>query len=155
MAVTSLVILAAIVAVGVALTRAEDAGALGPVLIAVAVIIPVVLMVCALFAPLGFTVDAAGVVVNRMGPKVCILHGDIAGVCCVTRQDVGFSVRLLGSGGFLGFYGRFWSGRLGKHRAYVTHARDMVLIECHSGEKFLLSPFPADIFVAAVEKARA
>ena len=55
---------------------------------------------------------------------------------------------------FFGFFGRFWSRRLGHHRMYATNMRDLVFVERVDGTKFILSPYPADVFVAAVEEAR-
>ncbi len=117
-------------------------------------VIPFALMVAALFAPLGYTVDNMGIIVNRLGPKVCILHSEIKEIARVDRRQIGFSLRLLGSGGFMGSYGRFWSAGLGKYRAYMTNSKDLVLITRHNGERFLLSPFPADGFLEAVEDGR-
>lgn len=148
--VTLVVIAVVIVIMGVAMAQAERT----PVLIAIVMIVPLALAVTALFAPLGYTVDAVGIMVNRMGPKVCILYDEIAKIRRVRWSDVGLSVRFLGSGGFLGFYGRFWSRRLGRHRAYVTSGRNLVLIECLDGEKLLISPYPADLFMELVEKVR-
>jgi len=117
-------------------------------------VVPFALMIEVLFAPLGYTADGMGIVVNSLGPRVCILHSEIAEIRRITRREVGFTVRVLGSGGFLGSYGRFWSARLGKHRAFVTNRKDMVLITQKDGSRFLLSPFPVDAFIAAVEGNR-
>ncbi len=155
---TSLCIALVVVVTGVALSQVEkivpDDDVMRQRLSAVVMVVPFVLMVAVVFAPLGYTVDEIGIVVNRLGPRVCILHSDIAEIRRIGRREIGFTVRILGSGGFLGSYGRFWSSRLGKHRAYVTNAKDRVLITQHDGERFLLSPFPADGFIAAVESAR-
>lgn len=155
--ITLLVIVVVIIVCGAALTQAEkgssqDVGERVS-LVAVALIVPVILMASALFAPLGFTVDQAGIVVNRMGPRICIPHSEITEIRRLARRDVGFSIRLAGSGGFLGSYGRIWSTRLGKHRAYVTSSKDLVLICCRDGVKFLLSPYPAEVFIEAVDQA--
>ena len=155
---TLLVIGVAIIAVGGVLSKAEnvssDDEASRAALIAAAMIVPVALLVAVVFAPLGYTVDDVGIVVNRMGPKVCILHGEIAVIGRIRRRDVGFCLRLGGSGGFFGSFGRFWSRRLGHHRMYATNSRDLVYIERVDGTKVILSPFPADVFIAAVEEAK-
>ena len=117
-------------------------------------VVPFVLVVAVLFAPLGYTVDAFGTVVNRLAPRVCILHSEIAEIRRLKRHEVGLAIRFCGSGGFFGSYGRYWSMRLGRYRAYTTNSKDLVLITRHDGMRFLLSPFPADAFIAAVENAR-
>lgn len=156
--VTLLVIAVAIVAVGGVLSQAEKvaAGNVGTraALVAAAMIVPVALLITVVFAPLGYVVDDVGIVVKRMGPKVCIIHSEIAEIRLIGQRDLGFSLRLGGSGGFFGFFGRFWSRRLGHHRMYATNGRDLVYIELVDGVKIILSPYPADLFVAVVEETR-
>jgi hypothetical protein len=156
--VTLVVIGVAIVAVGIVLSRAEAMsrgnGMVRAAVLCVAMIVPLALVIAVVFAPLGYTVDDVGIVVNRIGPKVCILHGEIADIGRLSARDVGFSVRVCGSGGFFGWFGRFWSRRLGHHRMYATNMRDLVFVELVDGKKFIVSPYPADVFVAVVEAAR-
>ena len=156
--ITLLVVLVVVAVSGTALIQAEklpsEDTAERTLLVALALIIPSILMASVLFAPLGFTVDQAGIVVNRMGPRICICYGEIVEIRRLTRTDIGFSVRVAGSGGFLGFFGRFWSTRLGSHRAYITNGKDLVLICRHDGVKFVLSPHPASVFIEALEQAR-
>lgn len=156
--VTLLVILVVVIVSGVLLMQAEKLSSQDAAerafLVAAALVVPLILMASVLFAPLGYSVDPAGIVVNRMGPRICIPHSEITEIRRLARRDVGFSVRLAGSGGFLGSYGRFWSTRLGKHRACITNGKDLVLICCRDGVQFLLSPYPAEVFIEAVEQAR-
>ena len=156
MLITVLVILLAVVVAGISIKAADTPDqdtATRTILFAVAMGVPVILLTCVVFAPLGYVVDETGVVVNRIGPKVLILRSEIAEIRWLTKSDVGFSLRFWGSGGFFGFYGWFWSTRLGRHRAYITNAKELVLIQCHDGRKFLLSPSPADVFVATLQQA--
>jgi hypothetical protein len=37
---------------------------------------------------------------------------------------------------------------------YATNMRDLVFVERMDGTRFILSPYPADVFVAAIEEAR-
>jgi hypothetical protein len=156
--VTLLVIGVAIVAVGGVLSQAEkvspDERASRAVLIAAAMVVPAALLISVVFAPLGYTVDDVGIVVNRIGPKVCVLHSEIREIRRMAPGDLGFSLRVGGSGGFFGFFGRFWSRRVGHHRMYGTNGRDLVYIERVDGVKIILSPYPAGAFVATVEAAR-
>jgi len=112
-------------------------------------------MVTVLFAPLGYTVERAGIVINRMGRNVYVLYDDILEVQRLGRGDVGFGIRLWASGGFFGFYGSFWSRRLGRVQAYVTDTRHLVLITRVDGRKLLVSPCPADVFMELVQNKRA
>jgi hypothetical protein len=156
--ITLLVIVVAIVAMGAVLKQVEHISPGGgwerALLTLAALLLPVILMVTVIFAPLGYTVDNAGIMVNRMGRNICVPYAEIADIRLVDRRDVSFAIRVCGCGGFFGFYGRFWSKRLGKFHAYVTDTRQLVLITCTDGRKILLSPFPADVFTELVRSMR-
>ncbi len=57
-------------------------------------------------------------------------------------------LRTFGSGGMFGFFGWFWSRKLGHYRAYVTNRRKMVLVEAE--RPYLLSPERPDDFLGAL-----
>ena len=116
-------------------------------LIAVALLVPCVLMVAVLFAPLGYAVTPSGIVVRRMGPNVFIDRRQIAEVRRMRPRDVGLVLRTFGSGGFFGFFGWCYSRPLGHFKAYATNRRNLVLVQLADGAKFLLSPHPAETFV--------
>ncbi|HPC95518.1 MAG TPA: PH domain-containing protein [Sedimentisphaerales bacterium] len=155
---TLVVILLVIVAVAVVLRAAGQPALKGTAaakwLIAVAFLPAVMIAITVLFAPLGFTVDPVGVIVNRMGPNVYIRHEEIATIERIEPRQAGFSIRVLGSGGFFGHFGWFYSRPLGWFRCYVTDRRELVVIRLHDGRKLVLSPHPAEVFVEYVERAR-
>ncbi|UCD51343.1 MAG: hypothetical protein JSW27_01665 [Phycisphaerales bacterium] len=156
--VTLAVVVVVVVATGAVLTKAErvspedESARLR--LTAVALILPMILMICVLFAPLGYTIDDVGIVINRLGPNICILYSEVAEIRLINRRDLGFGVRLCASGGFFGFYGRFWSTRMGRFQAYVTDTKHLVLITRIDATKLLISPLPANLFVEVVENVR-
>lgn len=114
----------------------------------------VILSVTILFAPLGFTVDPVGIIVHRLGPNIYIRHEEIAAIQRIEPVQIGFGIRVFGSGGFFGFFGSFYSRRLGRFRGCITNRRDLVLIELQDGTKLVLSPHPADAFVECAQRAR-
>ena len=82
-----------------------------------------------------------------MGPNVFIDRRQIAEVRRIRRRDVGLVLRTFGSGGFFGFFGRFYSRPPGRFKIYATNGKDLVLVELADGAKFLLSPHSAEAFV--------
>ena len=48
------------------------------------------------------------------------------------------TVRLCGSGGFMGFWGWFREKGIGRYFAYYGRAKDCFLVELHDGRKYLL-----------------
>jgi len=59
-------------------------------------------------------------------------------------------LRLFGSGGFLGWFGFFYNGSLGRFWAYAGNRDDLVLLTKTDGRKIVLSPHPPDAFLAAI-----
>ncbi len=150
--ITAVVIFATIFVVGVTLRIATGPG---PTWLAPLAFVPAaVLSVAILFAPLGFTVDSVGVIIHRLGRNIYIRHDEIAAIERLEARQVGFGLRILGSGGFFGYFGSFWGHQLGRFRGYITNRRDLVLITLHDGAKLVLSPHPGDVFVEYARGAR-
>jgi hypothetical protein len=55
-------------------------------------------------------------------------------------------MRVAGSGGLFGYYGRFWNRSLGAFRAYATRRSDLVRVDT-ADERFVLSPDAPDRFL--------
>ncbi len=108
----------------------------------------------AAFAPWSYAVRADGIVVNRLGPSVVIAYEDIQELRPIDSREIGFAWRTFGSGGFLGWFGRFYSRPLGGFRAYATNRRDLILITKTDGAKIVISPYPPDAFLEAVQRNR-
>ncbi len=138
-----------------AAAEAAPAETVARALLTAAAFVPaVILCVTVLFAPLGYTVHRKAILVNRMGRPVVIACRQIAEIRRIDAAEIGFAVRIAGSGGFFGAFGRFYSRRLGRFRAYITNRNDLILVTQADGTKTVLSPSPADVFVETVEKAR-
>jgi len=122
-----------------------------PVLLVVTALLPwAVLAVVALFAPRSYRVEPDGIVVKRLGPAAVIRYERIREIRRISPDDVGFAWRTFGSGGFLGWFGRFYSRRLGAFRAHATNMADLVLVTEVDGTKIVISPHPPDEFLEAV-----
>jgi hypothetical protein len=90
-------------------------------------VVPGILLVGLLFAPMGYTVSSANVTVNRLGRNLVISRASIDGFC--------------------GSYGLFYSSGLGIFRAYVTNSASLVLITLKGTKKIVLSPESPDEFI--------
>lgn len=131
----------------------EESRAAGILVIVVALALPCACALTIAFAPLGFAVTADGIVVRRMAGNVWIWHAEIARIERIDRHDVGPAIRVWGSGGAFGFFGKFYSRRLGWFRGHMTDSKDLVLVTRINGSKFVISPHPAGLFVAAAHEA--
>ena len=102
------------------------------------------LPVAALFAPRKYIVTPTHVIIWCFGPNVLIPRDEIS---LVKQISIGGAYRTCGAGGFLGYWGWFWSKSLGKFRAYLTRYDNAVLIQNSMGEKVVVSPDDPDGFV--------
>lgn len=109
--------------------------------------------IVALFVPVSFEVRSDGIVVKRIGWDVVISRGEIRGIRRVEPEEARFAWRLFGSGGLFGWFGLFYNGRLGDFWAYAGNREDLVLLTRTNGEKIVVSPYPPDAFIAAVQEA--
>ncbi len=115
-----------------------------------------VVAVCALtivfgwaLAPRGFSIEGSRLVVERPLRRVEVPLSAIRAAGPLPDDALARSVRVAGSGGFFGYYGRFWNRRLGAFRAYATRRRDLVHVDT-ADERFVLSPEPAARFLEAL-----
>ncbi len=99
------------------------------------------------FSPRGFSLGPDGLHIHRpFGPHLLAFNR----VRSARRAQPGelCGLRTFGSGGMFGFFGWFWSRKMGHYRAYVTHRQDMVLVEAE--RPYLLSPERPDDFLRAL-----
>lgn len=102
------------------------------------------LVVMARFAPSGYRLAADGVHVERRSRPVVIPYRMIRAVDREPRQLAGIS--LLGSRGIFGWFGTFWSPRLGFYRLYLSNRTGIVWLATSKG-LVGLSPDRPDEFV--------
>ena len=119
-----------------------------------ALLITGIFSVVTLFAPRSYMVRADGIVPNRLGPSLVIAYKHIRELRRIDAHEIGFAYRICGSGGFLGWFGWFYSRSLGRFRAYATNHRDLVLIIMTDGMKMVISPDPPNRFLEVVQKNR-
>ncbi len=101
------------------------------------------------FSPRGFSLSPDGLRIHRpFGTHVLPFDRIRAARRAQSGELCG--LRTFGSGGMFGFFGWFWSRRLGHYRAYVTHRQDMVLVEAE--RPYLLSPERPDDFLRALSQ---
>jgi len=116
------------------------------------IIIAAILCVSVLFSPGCFYVTDDSVIVKRPGPDVVIRISDIEEIRRIRLREFGFCIRTFGVGGFFGYYGKFYSFRIGRFNAYATNPKSLVLIICNDGKKYVLSPEGVDEFVEMVKQ---
>ena len=113
-------------------------------------VLPVAIGVAAIvlawaLAPRGFEIGGAALRVDRALLPVQIPLSSIRAAALLPGGLRG-AVRLGGTSGAFGYYGRFWSRALGSFRLYATRTDGLVLVDTER-ERFVLSPEPPERFL--------
>jgi hypothetical protein len=118
-----------------------------------AVVAALVLLVLALswaFAPVAYEVDAGAVrILRRARAPIEIPLAAVRAAGPLPDGAVLRALRLGGSGGLFGWYGRHWTRALGELRVHATRRTGLVQLDTPDA-RWVLTPEPADRFVEAV-----
>lgn len=100
----------------------------------------------------GYGLDAEGLHIFRpIGEVKYALH-DIRSITSITSKELGFGVRTFGSGGFMGYFGRFFYRNYGHVTLYATDREKMLLITLADDKKIIISPDDTAAFMAAFQE---
>jgi len=144
------VLLAAVVGIiGVATVRA---GAPAALVAGVAALVAAILGAAWSLAPRAFAVEASQVRIERPLRPIAIPVRSIRSAGLLPEGALRGALRLGGSGGLFGYYGRFWSRGLGAFRLYATRRDGLVWIDTPD-ERFVLSPDAPERFLEEVRAA--
>ncbi len=69
----------------------------------------------------------------------------------ITKDEVGFVLRLCGAGGLWGGFGLMWSRNVGKFDAYISSLHAMVRIDRRDARPLVISPADPDAFVRELQ----
>jgi hypothetical protein len=138
----------AVLLAGLGLATSHGDASLGWPLFIAPVVLPVVLLSTWALAPSGFAIERGELVVERPLFPVRIPLGDVRAVTRLPSSPR-LGVRVAGTSGLFGHYGRFWSPSLGAYRLYATRRDGLVAVET-ARDRFVLSPEPVEPFVRAL-----
>lgn len=109
------------------------------VLIPLAVVF-VALLGASFFRVKSYTLDVSELRVQRPVGEAVFARADLRSATPVTGKDLGFGLRLFGSGGFAGYTGIFFYRNIGKVVLYATDANRFILLQTREDKKYLVSP---------------
>lgn len=98
--------------------------------------IPVILLVCIAYAPLSIRVDNSYITVVRLLKNRKILMRNVESVQ-LFQPTLG-AIRIWASGGFMGYWGIFREGDIGRYEAFYGKASDCFLVRMKNGDKYVL-----------------
>jgi hypothetical protein len=102
------------------------------------------------YSPLSVSVDEKTIRINSPFKIHEIAMQSIVGV--ERFQPMKGSIRLCGSGGFLGYWGIFREAYVGNYMAYYGKASDCFLIRLDNGKQYVLGCNDADAMVAFIKR---
>lgn len=101
------------------------------------------------YTPKYYSVDGDEINVHRLLLKpVKIKICNVYEVEVINKTHLRGSIRIWGSGGFLGYFGWFISKKLGKAMWYATRLDQAVAICTYSKRKYLISPDDIELFLS-------
>ncbi|WP_176885046.1 PH domain-containing protein [Dyadobacter soli] len=103
------------------------------------------------FRTTGYTLTGDELTIHRPISDVTYSRQTIDSVRIVTKEQLKFTIRTFGVGGFWGYYGKFYNSSFGKMTWYVTRRDQMVLIKT-ADKIILVSPDNIDSFTRDLEK---
>ncbi|MCL5744393.1 MAG: PH domain-containing protein [Acidobacteria bacterium] len=101
------------------------------------------------YSPRGYVVTGRSIHIKRLLTTAQLPLHSIRAVRAATADDLRGCFRLWGSGGFFGYYGLFWTTRLGKCTWYATARKRLVVVVTES-KTALFSPDDVDGFLAVI-----
>ena len=113
-----------------------------PALLVALVALPLVL------SPAGYAVGSGDLAVLRRGTRPLLFP--LGSLLAARQTAMPRSLRMLGSGGMFGWWGRFANRDWGRFKAYATDRRRGVLLEWPQGFKLFVSPEDPEAFCRAV-----
>lgn len=105
-----------------------------------------------LYMPYGMGCTENGIYVRRVKGRLWIPFEEIQTLSAVNPADA-FLLRVMGSGGFLGYFGWYKSQKLGNFVLYTTQRKRLVLIET-ARRKYVVGCADPSEFVALCDRLR-
>lgn len=102
------------------------------------------------YRPLYYQVDDVELEIVRPFSTVRIKRSDILKVEIAAESTLRGSIRTFGSGGFFGYYGKFYHPSLGAMTWYATRRDSLVFITTIHYKKMIFSPDDPELFVATL-----
>jgi hypothetical protein len=115
------------------------------------VVVILALGITVLYRIKGFGLDNDGLHIFRpIGESIYPLH-QFRSITSITAKELGFGIRTFASGGFLGYFGKFYYRNHGPVTLYVTDKDKMLLITLADDKKIIISPDDPAGFMAAFQ----
>ncbi len=118
------------------------------------VVVMALLVITALFYVKEYVLDGDGLHIIRPLVNADYPLHRFRSIVPVTSKELGFGIRTFASGGFLGYFGKFYYRKHGHMTLYVTDRMKMLLITLDDDRKIIISPDDTAAFMAAFRELK-
>ena len=116
-------------------------------------VIFIIVSICGFFilnAPVSIVLQEDKLILKKILGNNTIRYTDISDIERYNLRTT--DIRLLGSGGFFGFVGIFYSNNLGRYLSYVGDTGQAFLIKVKNGKKYVFSCEDPDLVIKKVKE---
>ena len=118
-------------------------------------IAPLSILLTYLFMPKQYEINEKELVIHRKIGNLKIVLNEITQIEKIEAYtQLGFVIRLFGSGGLFGWLGIFYSGKYGIFKMYAGAASPLLMISYGNGKKIGISPEDLDGFMATLNESK-
>ena len=132
-------------------TTDNDSALLGSLIVLNAVCLPVILA-CEGLAPQRLEIGGDEIVVLRRYKSVVICRNEIKSIEPLSKKDIRGAIRTCGVGGLFGYFGHYYSVKLGSFKLYATSFKNLYLIKLWNGKSVVISCAEPEIIEQFIEQ---
>lgn len=119
-------------------TEGNDAALLGSLILVNVIFLPTILA-CEGLAPQRLEIGAEAIVILRRYKSIVLNREDIKSIEPLTKGDMRGVIRTCGVGGLFGYFGHYYSTKLGSFKLFATSFENLYLIKLWNGKTIVLS----------------
>ena len=108
---------------------------------------------CYLFAPQSYTLDNTDFTIVRPASNKKIKLSEIAEIRIVADTEMTGAIRTFGVGGLFGYYGKYYTSKIGSMTFYATQRKNKIFILTKQGQKIIITPDDISIIEQLKEKS--
>ena len=119
------------------------------ILIMAVLVIPI--LVCAIVAPVKLTVDDRAIVLHQVAHSITIPLEEVTRATVISSKMLDGSIRTFGSGGLMGYLGKFRNRALGNYTMYASSWKNHILIQTTT-KTYVFTPDNPQKAIEAINK---
>ncbi len=112
------------------------------------IVMIVIYLIVFLYRPISYEITESMVCINRPLLDIKIPINEINSVVILEESRLRGVVRLFGVGGLFGYWGKFYTSKIGTMTWYATRRDQAILITTTEDKKIVLTPDEPEIFVS-------